>query len=171
MLTKNLLAASVLALVPLVPARAQSPAPNPPTIVVAPSAQQVVYSPVGYAWPGGSLLGCSSPNGTRQIVWGPGPIGLGLAAIGEKLTHLNRQHVWTITHTRSVPARTRLVRRVYYEVVPVPAVGCGGVTPAPQSYQFAPAIPCMNPKPVAVAEAAPPVPAVPDLEPGSPAGK
>jgi hypothetical protein len=127
---KPLTVASVLIFVPWIPARAQSP-PQPTAQVAAPTPAPVVWVATKVDQP-------------TQVVWGPGPIGSSLAWIGQKMTGLNRRHVWTIQHTRY----TRLRQPAVYCTT-----GAAAAVATPQHHVFLPT-------PTASSDEAPPAPII-----------
>jgi hypothetical protein len=141
---------------------AQSPqvqATVQPQTVTLPTAQYVApQATVVQAQP---VVEQSAPGHSREIVWGPGPVGLTLAAVGRRLSTLDRRYVWKIERK----AYTRTQKVVTYVQVPeqhkpkaqhVVIQQQAACPPPQQVFQYQP----MLPQVYMTSEQAPPPPAV-----------
>ncbi len=136
--------------------------PTPAAVPVAvPSAQQAfVPAPipaataVQTAWVG-------VPGPGRQYAWGPTPVGVGLAWVGQRMVTLGQRHVWTVQHTKFVRWPQQQTA-VYYEAVAAP-VQYQAVPSAQQAF-----VPATSPQMAVVSDAAPAPPQAPAPAPPKP---
>jgi hypothetical protein len=161
---------------PQVPVTALPPAPakTPPSVCapLPPAPVQYQLVPVQQPYAAAPVVQYSAPTAwygataaPRTIVMGPGPISLGLAAVGDQLVKLRKTHVWTIGHTALtqvqpaplaspsvyfattvMPVQQQPVQQVQYQMVPVQAPAA---PPAVYRGEEAPPVP-VAPSPQAV---------------------
>ena len=137
---KPLTVAAVLIAVPYISARAQSPqtatpmaAPQTQMLAAPIQSYQLLPFPITFptipTMPLGKCFLAPKPAvpaawvgataAPRQMVWGPTPIGSGLAWVGQKMCGLGNRHVWTIQHTKFKRVRQSVQpAAVYYMAVP-----------------------------------------------------